>query len=141
MKNFRAIACLAPLLLLAPVAFAQGPQTMEAHAPTAEGAVHPPAAMPMDMDMNAEIQKHMQHMQANVLRMHDLMHKIQATKAPKERAKLTQEHLELMNENMDMMVPMMMHMMMSGDSEEGEEGEEEGEDAGDSAPMPNPAAP
>lgn len=138
MKNFRAIACLATLLLLAPVAIAQVPQAMDAHVPTPEGMVHSPGAMPMDMDMNAEIQKHMQHMQANALRMHELMHKIQVTKAPKERAKLTQEHLQLMNENMDMMVPMMMHMMMSGDSEEEEEEED---DVNDSAPMPSPAAP
>lgn len=47
-------------------------------------------------------------MQDQMLKMHDLMHRIQASKDPAEREKLRQEHARLMNEQMQMMMSMMM---------------------------------
>lgn len=50
-----------------------------------------------------EKQAQMAKMQANMLQMHEQMHKIMQATDPKEREKLTQEHLKMMQENTHMM--------------------------------------
>ena len=56
----------------------------------------------------------MQQMQTRMLKIHDLMHRIEAAKDPAEQQRLRQEQLRLMQENMQAMMPMMMSMMGQG---------------------------
>lgn len=67
------------------------------------------AAAPEAMDP-----QRMSKMQESMLKMHDLMHRLQAAKSPEERQKLQQEHLQLMQAHMKEMMPMMMHGMGGG---------------------------
>lgn len=46
----------------------------------------------------------MQQMQQSMMKMHDLMHQIQAAKTPEERQKLQQQHMQLMQAHMQMMM-------------------------------------
>lgn len=57
-------------------------------------------------------------MQENMMKMHDLMHRIRDSQDPKERDKLMQEHMQIMQENMKMMQGMMGGGMM-GDGANG----------------------
>ena len=67
-----------------------------------------PKSMSGAMAMNPQ---QMQQMQQSMLKMHDLMHQIQAAKTPEERQKLKQQHLQMMQAHTQMMMPMMMQGM------------------------------
>ncbi len=61
-------------------------------------------------------------MQANMMKLHDLMHRIHDAKDPQEREKLMQEHMRLMQEHMKTMQGAMggcMGGMMGGDAKGG----------------------
>jgi hypothetical protein len=107
MNTIRLRISLVPLLLCAPLAYAQAPA--DDHA-----AHHPPAAAAPD----SAAPQQMQRMQANMKGMQDMMAKIQATKDPAERQKLMQEHSKAMHAQMQMMGGMgggQMGMMKGGD--------------------------
>lgn len=70
-----------------------------------------PAGMTQGMMNPADQDKAMRSMQDNMLKMHDLMHRINAAKSPAERESLKLEQRQLMQSNMQSMMPMMMQMM------------------------------
>jgi hypothetical protein len=95
MNTIRLRTSLASLLLGTSLVFAQAPADSPA-----------PPAPPM-----------MQHMQANMQAMQDMMAKIHASKDPAERRKLMQEHSKAMHAQMEMMGGMrggQMGMMQGG---------------------------
>ena len=83
------------LMLVAAVSFAVFspaiPATEEHDHPAQKGAPAKDAGMQMRM------------MQDNMLKMHELMHKIMQARDPKEREQLMQEHRQMMQEHMKMM--------------------------------------
>jgi len=95
MKKSFLIAVLATLSLSTPLAFAD-----EGH----PAGKDKKAGMTMtDKDKQMQMGK----MQANMLRMHEQMHKIMDAKNPEERERLMQEHAKMMQESMHMMQGMM----------------------------------
>lgn len=64
--------------------------------------------------MPAMSKQQMMQMETQMLKMHKLMNQIIATKDPAKREKLQQEHMRLMEGQMQMMMPMMMSMMQGG---------------------------
>lgn len=104
------IAMTAPLVTVSPVS------AVEEHHPDQKPAASAPAAknggMPMGM------------MQDNMLKMHEQMHKIMKAKDPKQRDKLMQEHMQMMQAHMKTMGGMMGGGMMGpgmmgGDGKDG----------------------
>ncbi len=110
------------------------------HHPAASAAATSPAAeaTPPAEDMApVDMKKYLQEMQATLLKMHDLSHKIQQTKNAKEREKLKDEHLQLMGRHMEMVAPLMMQMMMGAGSHDGDmEADEEPADQAPGAEIP-----
>ena len=127
-KHRRLQAALLTALLSSPLAYAADENTGHAQhhphgAATAETAPTAEDMAPVDM------KKYLQDMQATLLKMHDLSHKIQQTKNAKEREKLKDEHLQLMGRHMEMVAPLMMQMMMGAGSHDGDmEADEESTD-------------
>ena len=107
------------MLLSSPLAYAADENKDHAQhhpqaAATAETA--PPAEEMAPVDMK----KYLQEMQATLLKMHDLSHKIQQTKNAKAREKLKDEHLQLMGRHIEMVAPLMMQIMMGSGSHDGD---------------------
>lgn len=97
MKKSLFIAALAALSLSTPLAWAE-----EAH--HAAKDTKPASTMAMT---GKDKPMQMEKMQENMLRMHELMHKIMDAKDPQERERLMQEHATMMQDNMRMMHGMM----------------------------------
>lgn len=115
--------------LASPLAYAtdEGKAQVPHHAATSTAPTSPAEDMaPVDM------KAYLQDMQATLLKMHDLSHKIQQTKNAKERGKLKDEHLRLMGQHMEMVSPLMMQMMMGTGSHGGDM--EADEESADQAP-------
>lgn len=95
-------------VIAATVLCAQGAYADEAHHPDKKDA---PAK-----DVKASTGKSAgavsPQMQENMMKMHDLMHKIRDTQDPQERGKLMQEHMQMMQEHMKTMGGMMGGGMM-----------------------------
>lgn len=101
------------------------------------GAAPAEAAPPAEDMAPVDMKKYLQDMQAALLRMHDLSHKIQQTKNAKAREKLKDEHLQLMGRHMEMVAPLMMQMMMgAGGHDGGMEADEESTDQAPAAESP-----
>ena len=116
-------------LLISPLAYAADEDKDHVqHHPAANTEAAPPAEDMAPIDMK----KYLQDMQATLLKMHDLSHKIQQAKNAKEREKLKEEHLQLMGRHMEMVSPLMMQMMMGAGSHDGEI--EAHEDSADQTP-------
>ena len=110
-----AVYALLGFVLTAPVAFGD-----DAHHPDQKGAAPKtepknamaPAAKDAGMPMGM--------MQDNMLKMHEQMHKVMQAKDPKERDKLKEKHMQMMQEQMKMMGNGMMGPgMMGGDGKAG----------------------
>jgi len=132
MKKHRGLqAALLIALLSSPLAYAADGN--KDHPQPAATAAAPPAEDMAPVDMK----KYLQDMQATLLKMHDLSHKIQQTKNAKQREKLKDEHLQLMGRHMEMVAPLMMQMMMGAGSHEGDmEADEETADQAPAAESP-----
>lgn len=114
--------------LASPLAYAADENKDHAPHPP-HGATNAEAAPPAEDMAPVDMKKYLQDMQAALLKMHDLSHKIQQTKNTKEREKLKDEHLQLMGQHMEMVSPLMMQMMMGSGSHDGDmEADEESAD-------------
>ena len=122
--------------LSSPLAYAADENTGHTqHHP--HGAATAEAAPPAEDMAPVDMKKYLQDMQAILLQMHDLSHKIQQTKNAKEREKLKDEHLQLMGRHMEMVAPLMMQMMMGAGSHNGDmEADEESTDQAPSTESP-----
>lgn len=132
MKKHRGLqAVLLTAILSSPLVYAAGESKDHAqHHP--HGAAPAEAAPPAEDMAPVDMKKYLQDMQAALLRMHDLSHKIQQTKNAKAREKLKDEHLQLMGRHMEMVAPLMMQMMMGAGGHDG--GMEADEKSTDQAP-------
>ena len=129
MKKHRGLqAALLTAILSSPLVYAADESKDHAqHHP--HGAAPAEAAPPAEDMAPVDMKKYLQDMQATLLKMHDLSHKIQQTKNAKEREKLKDEHLQLMGRHMEMVAPLMMQMMMGAGSHDGDmEADEESTD-------------
>lgn len=126
MKKHRGLqAVLLTAILSSPLAYAADEN--KDHAPHhPHGAAPAEAASPAEDMAPVDMKKYLQDMQATLLKMHDLSHKIQQTKNAKEREKLKEEHLQLMGRHMEMVAPLMMQMMMGAGAHEGDMEADEG---------------
>ena len=126
MKKHRGLqAVLLTAILSSPLAYAADEN--KDHAPHhPHGAAPTEAASPAEDMAPVDMKKYLQDMQATLLKMHDLSHKIQQTKNAKEREKLKEEHLQLMGRHMEMVAPLMMQMMMGAGAHEGDMEADEG---------------
>lgn len=126
MKKHRGLqAVLLTAILSSPLAYAA--DESKDHAPHHPHGAAPAEAAPPAEDMApVDMKKYLQDMQATLLKMHDLSHKIQQTKNVKEREKLKEEHLQLMGRHMEMVAPLMMQMMMGAGAHEGDMEADEG---------------
>ena len=99
MNRLTLAATVAVLMFSIPQAYA-----VDEHHPDKPGA---PAKAAPGKDTKAAVGKEagmpMAMMQENMLKMHDLMHRIRDTQDPQEREKLMQEQMRMMQENMKMM--------------------------------------
>lgn len=84
---------------------------VEEHHPADKPGVKPPAAAQPAL-APAQAEQRMQRMLENVMRVHELMHKVQQVQDPKERERLVQEMRAAMQENMHLMQEMMGGGMM-----------------------------
>lgn len=66
---------------------------------------HTPVAGAPSMEM-----ARMREVQNSMMKMHDLMHQMQNAKTPAEREKLQQQHMQLLQSHLHMMMPMMQGM-------------------------------
>ncbi|MBI3545094.1 MAG: hypothetical protein HY081_00655 [Gammaproteobacteria bacterium] len=108
MKNFFLIAVIVALSLSATFSRADNAYPNEKNNAPSAGMTEKNKSMPMAK------------MQENMLRMHELMHKIMDAKNPQEREQLMQEHAKMMQSSMSMMQGMMAgHGMMGGDAKDG----------------------
>ncbi len=96
-SNIALITAVTALLAAAPLHADEAHHKDDPKKPAAAPAQPRSAAMPADRE------KRMQTMQANMIRMHEQMHKIMQARDPKERQRLMQEHLKMMQDNMKMM--------------------------------------
>ncbi|MCR4301055.1 MAG: hypothetical protein NUV51_05545 [Sulfuricaulis sp.] len=114
MNRLTLTATVAVLMFSIPQAYA-----VDEHHPDKPGV---PAKAAPGMDTKApggkEAGMPMAMMQKNMMKMHDMMHRIHNAKDAKEREKLMQEHGQIMQENMKMMQGMMGGGMM-GDGAKG----------------------
>jgi hypothetical protein len=126
MKKHRGLqAVLLTAILSSPLAYAADESKDHAqHHP--HGAASAEAAPPAEDMAPVDMKKYLQDMQATLLKMHDLSHKIQQNKNAKEREKLKEEHLQLMGRHMEMVAPLMMQMMMGAGAHEGDMEADEG---------------
>lgn len=107
MKNFSqwAAAALLGLIVSTAASFAvAADKAMDPKSPNADGMGA--------MSMNPE---QMQQMQQSMIKMHDLMHKIQKAKTPQERERLQRQHMHMMRSQMQTMMPMMQDMGGQGE--------------------------
>lgn len=105
------------LMLATAVSFLLSTPTVLAvdeHHPDQKGVTAGDASIPM-----GGMQDNMKMMQDNMIKTHELMHKIMQASDPKEREQLMQEHLKMMQDNMKMMHEMMGSGMMGGDMKGG----------------------
>lgn len=126
-----------PLIMLTLLAISLSSPIVYATDAVKDPASHHPQTAPADAPPSEEMvqvdmKKYLQEMQATLLKMHDLSHKIQQTKNAKEQEKFKDEHLQLMGRHMEMVAPLMMQMMMGSGGHGGEMGEEE--ESADQAP-------
>lgn len=130
-KHHRLQTALLTTLLSSPLAYAADEN--KGHTPHHPHAAATTEAAPPAEDMApVDMKKYLQEMQATLLKMHDLSHKIQQTKNAREREKLRDEHLQLMGRHMEMVAPLMMQMMMSAGPHDGDM--EADEESADQAP-------
>ena len=140
MKKYRGLQ--AAFLTTALASFLTSPLAYAADENKGHAQHHPAAsvaeATPPAEDMApVDMKKYLQEMQATLLKMHDLSHKIQKTRNAKEREKLKDEHLQLMGRHMEMVAPLMMQMMMGSGSHDGDmEADEEPADQAPSVEIP-----
>ena len=137
MKKHRGLqAVLLTAILSSPLVYAADESKDHAqHHP--HGAATAEAAPPAEDMTPVDMKKYLQDMQAALLRMHDLSHKIQQTKNAKAREKLKDEHLQLMGRHMEMVAPLMMQMMMGAGGHDGDmEADEESTDQAPAAESP-----
>ena len=137
MKKHRGLqAVLLTAILSSPLVYAADESKDHAqHHP--HGAAPAEAAPPAEDMAPVDMKKYLQDMQAALLRMHDLSHKIQQTKNAKAREKLKDEHLQLMGRHMEMVAPLMMQMMMGAGGHDGDmEADEKSTDQAPAAESP-----
>ena len=110
-----AVYALLGFALTAPVAFSD-----DAHHPDQKGATPKAAPMNAKAPVAKDAGMPMGMMQDNMLKMHEQMHKVMQAKDPKERDRLKQKHMQMMQEQMKMMGNGMMGPgMMGGDGKAG----------------------